>query len=155
MKTTVFTNTKNAAVLYGTILEQLKEEGFEFGLTQNTEPYTIEYDLLDYVIQPVDYHKAIDMDDESTAGFPYVEVKVINRLGEEVTDQRLFDWDLMSAICMLTGVMHIRTGEHCLRWEPDTASFVRILAKYVGITVAITIVAGLTYCLYKKYVTKE
>jgi hypothetical protein len=153
MKTINFTNTNEAANLYGIMFNELKKTGNMGGFLTITEPYTVKHGVLEYTISPINFDNTVDVDDVKKM---YVQVQVhkINESTSEkevvVNDQEI-SRDMLAAICMLSGTDVVSlNNKEIWRCTYNTKSMVRTLAKYIGYIAAAALVAGLAYYGYTK-----
>lgn len=156
MITNVFTNTSEMSMLYGLSMEQLKEEGLEYGLTSISTPYLLTLGELDYIVYPLFTEDTIDIGLTETRLVPYckVEIRLTNGVEKKEVTTDEFDRDMLSAICLMTGVGHLKVNDEYWEWEPNTKSMTRTLFKYVGFAAAAVLIAGVAYYAYNRY-TKE
>ncbi len=154
MKTINFTNTTDAATLYGIMFNELQQSGHENGFLSIKEPFTIKHDDLEYTVSPITTENITDIDG---AKLMYVHVQV-HRINESVSGDKMvvnsetsISHDMMAAICMLAGVNVVMVNNETL-WQCtyNTKSMVRTLAKYIGYIAAAALVAGLIYYGYTK-----
>lgn len=129
MKT--FTNTSRAFDFFAAIME---EKGTS-GLALIEKPYDVVYDNITYTVTP-------NPDKSSTTLF-FISIKS--------PANTLWDSDVMAAISMATGQMEWKIDGDMWIFKHSKIKTLLPLAKIVGLTAAVVILAGVTYVAVDKY----
>lgn len=147
MKTFDFKATSKMGKLYAAYSEMLKKKGHEFGFVQVVEEISIEYDGLTYTVKPFDVKKLCTVGDYK---HPYADITVVDSKTNKAVDDKRIQRDVIAAICLLHGGTVAVVNEKTI-WllSNGKRSLVWTLAKYVGIAVALIVVAGICYAGYK------